>query len=69
MVKVILNWLKPQAEEIVTEEQAELRAGGSTTEQIFNLSILCEKYFQHQQHLYHVFIDFKTHLIGYCMQP
>ena len=31
----------------------------STTEQIFNLLILCEKYLQHQQDLYHVFIDFK----------
>ena len=35
------------------------RAGKSTTEQIFNLRILCEKYLQHQQNLYHVFIDFK----------
>ena len=26
---------------------------------IFNLRILCEKYLQHQQNLYHVFIDFK----------
>ena len=31
----------------------------STTEQIFNLRFLCEKYLQHQQDLYHVFIDFK----------
>ena len=31
-------------------------------EQIFNLRILCEKYFQHQQDLYHVFIDFKKAL-------
>ena len=30
-----------------------------TTKQIFNLRILCEKYLQHQQDLYHVFIDFK----------
>ena len=37
MLKVILNWLKPQAEEIIAEEQAGFRAGGSTTEQIFNL--------------------------------
>ena len=29
------------------------------TEQIFNLRILCEKYRQHQQDFYHVFIDFK----------
>ena len=28
-------------------------------EQIFNQRILCEKYLQHQQNLYHVFVDFK----------
>ena len=58
-LKVILNRLKPQAEEIIAEEQAGFRAGRSTTEQIFNLKILCEKYLQHQQNPYHVFIDFK----------
>ena len=51
MLKVILNRLKPQAEEIIAEEQAGFRAGRSTTEQIFNLRILCEKYLQHQQNL------------------
>ena len=60
MLKVILNRLKPQAEEIIAEEQAGFRAGRSTTEQIFNLRILCEKYLQHQQNLYHVFIDFNN---------
>ena len=59
MLKIILNRLKPQAEEIVAEEQAGFRAGRSTTEQIFNIRILCEKYLQHQQDLYRVFIDFK----------
>ena len=59
MLKIILNRLKPQAEKIITEEQAGFRAGRSTTEQIFNLRILCEKYLQHQQDLYHVFKDFK----------
>ena len=59
MLKVILNRLKPQAEEIIAEEQAGFRAERSTTEQIFNLRILCEKYLQHQQNLYHIFIDFK----------
>ena len=59
MLKIILNRLKPQAEKIIAKEQAGFRAGGSTTEQIFNLHILCEKYLQHQQNLYHVFIDFK----------
>ena len=59
MLKIILNRLKPQAEKIIVEEQAGFRAGRSTTGQIFNLRILCEKYPQHQQDLYHVFIDFK----------
>ena len=57
MLKVILNRLQPQAEEITAEEQAGFKAGRSTTEQIFNLRILGEKYLQHQQNLYHVFID------------
>ena len=55
MLKVILNRLKPQAEEIIAKEQARFRAGRSATEQIFNLRILCEKYRQH----HHLFIDFK----------
>ena len=59
MLKIILNRLRPQAEKIIAQEQAGFRAGRSTTEHIFNLCILCEKYRQHQQDLYHVFIDFK----------
>jgi sorting nexin-29 len=59
MSRILLNRLKPQAEKIIAEEQAGFRAGRSTTEQIFNLRILCEKYLQHQQDLYHVFVDFK----------
>ena len=59
MLRILLNRLKPQAEEIIKEEQAGFRAGRITTEQIFNLRILCEKYLQHLQSLYHVFVDFK----------
>ena len=59
MLKIKLNRLKSQAEKIIAEEQAGFRAGSSTTEQTFNFRILCEKYPQHQQDLYHVFIDFK----------
>ena len=59
MLKIILNRLKLQAEKIVAKEQAGFRAGRSTAEQIFNLRILCEKYLQHQQDIYHVFKDFK----------
>ena len=62
MLKVILNRLKPQAEKIIAEEQAGFRAGRSTTEQIFSLRILCDKYIQQQQDLYHDFINFKKAL-------
>ena len=46
MLKTILN---RQVEKIIAEEQAGFRAGRSTTDQIFNLRIHCEKYLQHQQ--------------------
>ena len=59
MLKIILNRLRPKAGKIIGEEQAGFSAGRSTTEQFFNLRILCEKYLQHQQDLYYVFIDFK----------
>ena len=59
MLKIILNRLQPQAEEIIAEKQAGFRGGRSTTEQIFNLRTLGEKYLQNQQNLYHVFTDFK----------
>ena len=59
MLKIVLNRLTPQVEKVIAEEQAGFRAGRSTTEQIFNLQILCEKYLEHQQDLYHVFMDFK----------
>ena len=69
MLKVILTRLKPQAEEIIPEEQAAFRAGRSTTKQTFNLRILREKYLQYQQNLYLVLIDLKKLLTEYDMQP
>ena len=60
---MLLNRLKPQEESTIAEEQAGFRSGCSTTEQIINLRILWERYLQHQQDLYHVFIDFKK---GVC---
>ena len=58
-VKDHTEQIEATSEEDHREEQAGFRAGRSTIEQIFNLSILCEKYLQHQQDLYQVFIDFK----------
>ena len=57
MLKIILNGLNPQAEKVIGEERAGFRAEKITTEQIFNLRILCEIYLQHQQDLCQVFID------------
>ncbi|XP_063605453.1 uncharacterized protein LOC134780592 [Penaeus indicus] len=56
MPRILHNRLKPQAKTIIAEEQA----GRNTTEQIFNLRIICEKHLQHQQDLYHVFIEYGT---------
>ena len=56
---MLIRCLKPKAEEIIKEEQVGFRTERSTTEQIFNLRIICEKYLQHQQSLYHVFMGFK----------
>ena len=64
MLRIILNRLKPQAEKSIAEELAGFRAGRSTSEQIFNLRILCEKYLQHKQDLYYVFIYFKKAFDG-----
>ena len=49
MLKIIINTLQPQAEDVIAEEQAGFRAGRSTTERILIT-----------QNLYHVFINFKN---------
>lgn len=40
----------PQTEEIIADEVPSDK---------YSVSVLCEKYLQHQQNLYHVFIDLK----------
>ena len=59
MLKIILPRLQHITEEFISEEQAGFRKGRSTSEQIFNIRIISEKYDQHNKPLYHVFIDFK----------
>ncbi|MGL4418375.1 MAG: reverse transcriptase domain-containing protein [Plesiomonas shigelloides] len=59
MLRIILNRLKPFAEELLSEEQAGFRVGRSAVEQIFNCRVLIEKHLQHQRELHHNFIDFK----------
>ena len=58
-MRIILNRITSQAEEVLSEEQAGFRKGRSTTEQIFNCRNLIEKHLESQKDLYHNFIDFK----------
>ena len=60
LLKIILGRLKSRVDEIVAEEQAGFRSGRSTMEQVLNDRLLCDKYSQHNQNLYHQFIDFKN---------
>ena len=59
ILKIILHRLQHITEEFISEYQAGFRKGRSTSEKIFNLRIISEKYAQHNKPLYHVFIDFK----------
>ena len=51
MLKIILNILQHYTEEFIYEEQAGFRTGKSTSEQIFNLRVISEKYSQHSKPL------------------
>ena len=57
LLKVIVERLQPQAEAIVSEEQAGFRKVRSITEQIFNLRVMCEKFRQSGKPVYHNFVD------------
>ena len=59
MLLVILHRLTDQAERILKMEQSGLRSQRSTTEQIFNLSLLMEKHLEHKTDICNNFIDFK----------
>ena len=66
MLKVIVNRLKPLAENLITEGGAGFRAGQSATEHIFNLRISCGKYDQCQQHSFLSIC--RRHLMEYGVQ-
>ena len=59
LLKIILNRLIPQAEQILAEEQAGFRKSRSTIEQILNSSIIMEKHIEIEKNVYHNYIDFK----------
>ena len=59
LLRILLKRLQPKVEGLLADEQAGFRKGRSTVEQIFNLRMLIEKYRDHQQAVYHCFIDFR----------
>ena len=59
LLRVLLNRLRPQVEQILSEEQAGFRRGRSTTEQIFNLHLLDEKHRNIGQVMYNTFVDYR----------
>jgi len=51
--------MKPTAREIINEAQAGFTKGRGTVEQIGNVRTINETYIEHQNYVYHNFIDFK----------
>ena len=59
MLKVILNRLKPQAEEIIVLKNRPGSEPEEASQNKFSTSESCQKCLQHQQNLYHVLNDIK----------
>ena len=59
LLKIIQGRITPRVEEVLSEMQAGFRKDRSTTDQITNLRLLCEKTRNHQRVICHNFIDFK----------
>ena len=53
MLRVILNRLVNQTEQIWEEEHVGFASQSSTTEHIVNMKLLVKKHFEHQMQLYH----------------
>ena len=59
LLKVLLNRLKRHWQNQSSQKNRQVSEQVAVRHNIFNFRILCEKYLQHQQDLYHTFIDFK----------
>ena len=66
MLRVILNRLKAKADKLLAEKQAGFRQGRSTIEQGFKSRVIKKKHLQHQNVLFHNFIDFKKTFDRVC---
>ena len=59
MLKVILNRLKPQAEEIISEEKLSSEPLEAPQKRSSTLEFCMKRNLQHWQNLYYAIIDFK----------
>ena len=57
--RILLNRLTPIAEDILGEEQVGFRQGRSTTDQIFTLRMILEKYREYNKDLHQLFVDYR----------
>ena len=56
---VILQQIRKRTNEILTESQAGFRKGRSTTDQLFSLRLLAEKYTEFSKSLYICYVDYQ----------
>ena len=59
LLKIMQRRITPIVEQVLSEMQAGFRKDRSTTEQITNLRLICEKTGNHKRIICHNFIDFK----------
>ena len=65
MLKILLERLNPQAEYIISEEQAGFRKGRNAVEQNVNCQIIIDKYLGVQKNLFITSLIFKMYSIVY----
>jgi len=57
---ILLEWLKEYSEEILGEYQCDFRRGRKTTDQIFTVRQILDKFYAYDVDLHIFFIDFKN---------
>jgi hypothetical protein len=55
---ILASRLQPYAEEAIGKYQAGFRPGRATTDQLFTVRQINGKFWEHNLHLYEIFIDF-----------
>lgn len=58
-MKILARQLEPLVEDVIREYQCGFRQNRSTTDHIFMLSQILEKWYEYKVHPYQLYIDFK----------